>query len=283
MNGTGPRTVAFHKLHGCGNDFVFIDNRSLRLPVDHMADWARKVCRRAFGIGADGLVFLESTPADRTGDFIWHFYNADGSRAAMCGNASRCAALLAVELGLAGTSHAFGTDAGLVRAQVDVAASSAKVELTRPRDLALGTPLTLGEIECTVHFVNTGVPHAVVLLDDAAKADVRTLGAALRYHTHFAPAGTNANFVSVIDRGNIHLRTYERGVEDETFACGTGAAAGTVITHALGLTDATVNVKTSGGEMLGIAIEDGAVFLSGKAVKVFSGEMYLEGLELTLP
>ncbi|BFR48351.1 diaminopimelate epimerase [Nitratidesulfovibrio sp. HK-II] len=276
------RTVPIHKLHGCGNDFVFIDNRALRLPLAAMPDWARAVCRRAFGVGADGLVFLDETPKDREGDYIWHFYNADGSRAEMCGNASRCAALLAVELGFAGPKHVFGTDAGLIRAEADVAAGMAKVELTPPRDLALGIELDLGQGREMVHFVNTGVPHAVVFQRDASAVDVRTLGAALRRHAHFAPAGTNANFAQVIDRRNIHLRTFERGVEDETYACGTGAAAGAFIAHALGLTESTVNVRSSGGEILGISIEGGSVFLSGKAVRVFSGEMFLEGLGLAL-
>lgn len=276
------RTVPVHKLHGCGNDFVFIDNRTLALPVAAMPDWARAVCRRAFGVGADGLVFLEDTPGDRKGDYIWHFYNADGSRAEMCGNASRCAALLAVELGFAGPRHVFGTDAGLIRAEADAAAGTAKVELPPPRDLTLGMELDLGQGREMVHFVNTGVPHAVVFTRDAPAVDVRSLGAALRRHAHFAPAGANANFAQIIDRGNIHVRTFERGVEDETYACGTGAAAGAVIAHALGLTDPTVNVRSSGGEILGISIEGDSVFLSGKAVRVFSGEMFLEGLGLSL-
>lgn len=282
MKGTAA-VVPFHKLHGGGNDFVFIDNRQLHLPVAAMPEWARKICRRAFGVGADGLVFLDATPADREGDYIWHFYNADGSRAEMCGNASRCASLLAVELGFAGTSHTFGTDAGLVRAEVDVPASTAKVELTQPRDFTQDIRINFGGSDSVVHFVNTGVPHAVVFSDDLETLDVRRLGHALRTHSHFAPAGTNANFARVIDRNTIHLRTYERGVEDETYACGTGAAASAYVAYRLGLTDAAVSVKTSGGEILGIAIENGSIFLSGKAVKVFSGEMHLEGLELTLP
>lgn len=276
-------TVPFHKLHGCGNDFVFIDNRHLKLSVEAMPDWARSICRRAFGVGADGLVFLDTAPQGHEADYIWHFYNADGSRAEMCGNASRCAAVLAVDLGFAGPRHAFGTDAGIVHAVADVEAGYAKVELTRPRDLAARTTLELEGTPFTVHFVNTGVPHAVVFSDSVDGLDLRRLGAALRYHPHFSPAGTNANFASIIDRRTIHLRTYERGVEDETYACGTGAAATAFIAHTLGLTDASVGVRTSGGEVLGIDIEDGSIFLSGKAVRVFSGEMHPEGLGLTLP
>lgn len=271
-----------HKMQGCGNDFVFIDNRTLQLPVSAMEGWAKKVCRRAFGVGADGLVFLEEAP-DASVDYRWHFYNADGSRAEMCGNASRCAGLLAVKLGFAGSIHTFGSDAGPIRAEVDSANCEVKVQLTPPKGLELNKPIDMQGKDEAIHFVNTGVPHAVYIHDNAAALDVKTLGAHVRYHSIFSPAGTNANFVTVLDTKNIHLRTYERGVEDETYACGTGAAAGVVVTNALGLTGASVNVRSSGGEILGISIEDGCVFLKGKALNVYSGEMYLEALGLTLP
>lgn len=272
--------TAFHKLHGCGNDFVFIDNRELKLPVALMPDWARIVCRRALAVGADGLVFLESPPPDSEADYIWHFYNADGSRAEMCGNASRCSALLAVELGLAGSRHVIGTDAGFIRALADVSGSSAKVELTRPCDPKFDLALDIEQVQLTLHFVNTGVPHAVVFVNDISKANVRAMGAALRNHRYFAPAGTNVNFVSVTDRNRLTVRTYERGVEDETLACGTGAAASAFIAHALDLVETRVEVQTSGGELLGVSIENGSVFLSGKVVYAFSGRLRLHDLEL---
>lgn len=274
--------VPMHKMQGCGNDFVFIDNRALQVPVAVMAEWAKKVCRRAFGVGADGLVFLEESenPGE---DYRWHFYNADGSRAEMCGNASRCAGLLAVKLGFAGPEHTFGSDAGPIRAEVDVANSEVKVQLTPPKGLELNKAIDMPGLSSGIHFVNTGVPHAVYIHDNAAGLDVKALGAHVRYHSVFAPAGTNANFVTVLDTKNIHLRTYERGVEDETYACGTGAAAGVVVTHALGLTESSVQVRSSGGEILGISLEDGCVFLKGKALNVYSGDMYLEALGLTLP
>lgn len=280
-------TVAFHKLHGCGNDFVFIDNRQLALPVEAMEQWAIQICRKAFGVGADGLVFLENAPEGPEGlgaDYRWHFYNADGSRAEMCGNASRCASLLAVELGFAGTEHSFLTDAGIVRAKVDVENSSAKVELTAPCDAALNTSLTINGQDYPVQFVNTGVPHAVVFLESAealAALDIRAMGLALRSHEHYAPAGTNANFAAIIDPTHIHLRTYERGVEDETYACGTGSAATAYLANALGQAESSVSIKSSGGEILGIDLE-GGVFLSGKAVKVFTGELNLASVGLSI-
>ena len=267
------KTISFHKMHGCGNDFIFIDNREARVGVPQMNDWAVTLCNRKTGIGADGLLFLENTPAGREGDFIWHFYNADGSRAEMCGNASRCASWLAVDLGLAGPEQCFGTDAGLIHARVDVEGMRSRVELTHPTDLSLHIPVEVEGIAYDVHFVNTGVPHAVILFPDCDLVDVEHLGRLIRYHDKFAPKGTNVNFITVNGRDAIHVRTYERGVEGETLACGTGAAASTCVAHALGLTDARVNVTTSGRELLGIELSDGSVFLSGAVARVFTGTL----------
>ncbi len=265
------KTIHFHKMHGCGNDFIFIDNREARVGTPQMSDWALTLCNRKTGIGADGLIFLENTPADREGDFIWHFYNADGSRAEMCGNASRCASWLAVDLGLAGTEQSFGTDAGLIQSHVDVAGMRARVQLTHPTDLALHIPVNVEGVLHDIHFVNTGVPHAVLIFPDCAAVDVDHLGRCIRYHERFAPLGTNVNFITVKNRESIHVRTYERGVEGETLACGTGAAASVCVAHALGLTDARVNVTTSGRELLGIELCHGTVFLSGAVARVFVG------------
>jgi diaminopimelate epimerase len=236
-----------------------------------MADWARALCPRAFAVGADGLIFLEPTPEAETA-YRWHFFNADGSRAEMCGNASRCAARLAVELGLAGPEHSFGTDAGPIQARV-LEGGVAKVQLTPPEGLALGEELTVDGTLMTVHFVNTGVPHAVVVCEDVAAVDVAAKGAAIRYHEHFAPAGTNANFIQATARDALLLRTYERGVEGETYACGTGAAASLVVANALGLVGSSARVTTSGGEVLTVSLENGSVFLQGMAVKVYEGTL----------
>lgn len=278
-----PKAIQITKMQGCGNDFVFVDNRQLALPVENMETWAKAVCKRAFGVGADGLVFLEEAPDNPSIDYRWHFYNADGSRAEMCGNASRCVAVLAPKLGFAGPEHVFGSDAGPIRAKANIAENTAKVALPPATDLALNMPIHIQGKNDTIHFVNTGVPHAIYLHSDAASLDVKELGSYVRYHELFAPSGTNANFVTVLDQNNIHLRTYERGVEDETFACGTGAAAGVVVTHALGLTGPNVTVRTSGNEKLGISLEGENLFLSGKALTIYSGEMYLEPLGLSLP
>ncbi len=275
--------VPFYKLQGCGNDFVAIDNRVLRLPKELMAEWARRICPCAFGVGADGLFFLELATPGSGADVQWHFYNADGSRAEMCGNASRCAGRLIHALGIAGERHVLLTDAGPVAIAVDAAAGLVKVQLTAPKDLKLNTRLSVLGQETVVHFVNTGVPHAVILVDKAEGADVAAMGRAVRFHEHFAPAGTNVNFVQVLDRAHTNMRTYERGVEAETYACGTGACAVQVVLHALGLADAQLASTSTGGEVLSTSLEDGRVFLKGAAELTFTGELNVPALGLPLP
>lgn len=282
MLDTLGQQMPFVKMQGSGNDFVVIDNRDRRVPVEAMAGWARAVCRRAFGVGADGIFFLETPPADRPGvDFIWHFYNADGSRAEMCGNGSRCAARLAYLLGMAPARHVIGTDAGPVHAEV-LDSGRVKVQLTPAKDARLDIALPAADQTLRAHFVNTGVPHTVIFVDDVAKVDLPDLGRAVRYHETFRPKGTNANFAQVVDKKTMLLRTYERGVEAETYACGTGASAAVYLSHKLGLTGPEVNVTTSGGEQLTISVDKDNVFLAGAATVTFTGNLLLESVGLKL-
>lgn len=279
------RTVPFFKMQGCGNDFVAIDNRELGVPVEAMPEWAKKVCARAFGVAADGIFFLENAPQDSGLDYRWHFYNNDGSRAEMCGNASRCVGRLAHSIGLAPTEHVFGTDAGPIKVHVFTEGDDAgqvRVQLTTPRNLALNIPLRFKDDEFTVHFVDTGVPHAVVLVKNAAEVDVQTVGSVIRFHEHFQPAGTNVNFVQVVGPDALICRTYERGVEAETYACGTGVTASQFIAHELGLTGPEAAISTSGGEVLRVSIVDGQPFLQGAATLVFTGALNLDALGLEL-
>ena len=274
--------VPFFKMQGCGNDFVIIDNRAQRVPASAMEEWARRVCRKSFGVGADGLIFLDDAPQGSGFDYIWHFYNADGSRAEMCGNGSRCAARLANMLGMAGPEHVLGTDAGGIAAKV-LPDGQVRVRLTKPHGLRTAIALNVDGQSLTAHFVNTGVPHTVVFFDDVSTVDVKALGRAIRFHPEFAPAGTNANFVSVTGLGSLNLRTYERGVEDETYACGTGACASAAVAHALGLTGPDVEVTTSGGEVLGVSLASGDIFLRGGAEVTFAGDLYPDALHLPTP
>lgn len=277
-------SVPFYKMQGCGNDFVIIDNRELGVPESAMADWAKAICARAFGVYADGLFFLEESD-DPALDYRWHFYNSDGSRAEMCGNASRCVGKLAHAIGLAPAEHVFGTDAGPIKAKVLLDGPDAgrvKVQLTPPHSTATDIVLDVDGQPLTVHFTDTGVPHAVVFVGDAKSVDIMDFGPKLRYHDHFAPAGTNVNIAQVVDENTILLRTYERGVEAETYACGTGAAATQLLANRLGLTADHADLTTSGGEVLTVFLEGGNVYLQGAAELIFQGDLYLTPLGLGL-
>ncbi len=275
------KSVEFYKMQGCGNDFVVFDNRSLKVPEADMAQWSIKVCKRAFGVYADGVFFLDNAPEGSGADYRWHFFNADGSRAEMCGNASRCAAKLALALGLAPPEHVLLTDVGQIKAKV-LDSGQVKVQLTRPKGLELNIVLDVKGVELELHFADTGVPHVVIFVQDAAEVDVATIGAAVRYSERFAPAGTNVNFVQVKSNKELYVRTYERGVEAETYACGTGVSAAQLIANALGLTGPASDITTSGGEVLNVGIEGKELFLQGGAELVFKGELYLDPLGLSL-
>lgn len=277
----GP-SVPFFKMQGCGNDFVCVDNRELGFDPAGMPDIAVAVCRKAFGVGADGMIFLDHAPAGSDLAYIWHFFNADGSRAEMCGNGSRCAARLAWMLGLAPASHVFGTDAGPIEAVVDPDSNQVTVRLTDPKDLRLDLTVKIEHQELPLHFVNTGVPHAVAVVENLEAVEVWKLGRAVRFHEFFKPAGTNVNFVAVEGPGRLSLRTYERGVEDETYACGTGAVASAVVARELGLTGEETVITTTGGEELGVILKDGKTYLRGAAELVFTGAFFPQSLGLDL-
>ncbi len=275
-------SVPFFKMQGCGNDFVCMDNRELGFDPDVMPEIALAVCRKSFGVGADGIIFLDHAPEGSGLHYKWHFFNADGSRAEMCGNGSRCAARLAWMLGIAPASHVFGTDAGPIEAEVDPDTNQVTVRLTPPRDLRLDLTVEIEGQPFHLHSVNTGVPHAVLVADDLQAIDVWKIGRSVRFHPFFAPAGTNVNFVAPEGPGRLSLRTYERGVEDETYACGTGAVATAIVCKELGLTGEETELVTTGGEVLGVILREGKTYLRGAAELVFHGAFYPRNLGLEL-
>jgi diaminopimelate epimerase len=271
--------IPFWKMSGAGNDFVIIDHRRPLIAPEQMAEFARLVCRRKFGVGADGLFFLEDCTE---ADFQWRFFNADGSEAEMCGNGARCVARFAYMHGIAAARMRFATLAGIIEASVED--TLVTIHLTPPHSLALNQQVQAGGQEYTVHLLNTGVPHAVLFVQDLAHTDVRGLGFTLRHHPDFAPAGVNVNFASLTADNGLRIRTYERGVEDETFACGTGAVASALIAALLGKVAAPVMVTTSGGVQLSVLFTQGAkedflsVQLKGPAHCIYSGELTPEAL-----
>ncbi|MBI3990153.1 MAG: diaminopimelate epimerase [candidate division NC10 bacterium] len=267
--------LTFYKMSGSGNDFVLIDNRGKRLDQDPQ-EFARKICHRQLSVGADGLILLE--PSEMA-DFKMRIINADGSEAEMCGNGGRCIARLAHMLGVANERMAFETLAGLIRAEVRGA--RVKLQMVKPYGLRLNLDIPISGSRYTVHSINTGVPHAILFTQDLDRAPVFELGRKLRYHEAFQPAGTNVDFVQVTGPNAIRIRTYERGVEDETFACGTGATASALIAASLGRVTSPVAVTVRSGERLTVYFEerDGTfeeVFFEGEVRLVCHGELWEE-------
>ncbi len=265
------------KMSGSGNDFIIIDHRRPMIPEEMMPELARLVCRRRLSVGADGLILIEQ---DDEVDFQWKFFNADGSVAGMCGNGARCAARFAYMHGIAPATLSFRTLAGIVEAQV--ADIHVTIKLTPPHSLVTNREVQVEKGCYLVHSVDTGVPHAVHFVDRVTNVDVVGLGRAIRGHKLFQPAGTNVNFVCLQDK-SLHVRTYERGVEGETLACGTGAVASAVIAARLGKLSPPVEVVTSGGDRLtvdftfsGEDVEN--VHLKGAAHIIYKGELGADAL-----
>jgi len=259
--------IKFTKAVGSGNDFIIIDNKDRALDprgFDY-GEMARDLCRRNLSIGADGILVLESSTC---ADFKMRIINPDGSEVDMCGNGARCSAVYAETNGW-GHDLSFETGAGIIRASVKE--SMVKLRMSDPKDLKLDVDVDspVGKI----HFVNTGVPHVVKIVDDIDQYPVKENGRMLREHPFFAPDGTNVNFVSVTGDEIAKIRTYERGVEDETLACGTGTVASAIILGVLGKVSSPVNMLTASGEILTVYYE-----ISGEKVS----DVYLEGIAKTV-
>ncbi len=271
---------SFTKMNGAGNDFVMLDNRAGQVLLD--GSLIARLCDRHRGVGADGVLVAE--PAERADtDFRMRYYNADGGEAEMCGNGARCFARFAGRLvGTPVNRIAFETAAGVIRAEF-ASGEMVQIDMGSPRDGRPVETLAVAGETLNVHFLNTGVPHAVVFVDDVENTDVIRLGAALRYHARFAPRGTNANFAQIVAPGRIVVRTYERGVEGETLACGTGTVASALTYAAIHPEVASpVTVRVRGGDDLRVGFTRGAdglptgrATLTGPADFVFSGEIAL--------
>jgi len=260
-------------MSGSGNDFIIIDNRDRVVDEIDLPGFIRSVCRRKMSVGADGLILIE--PSD-TADFRWRFYNSDGSRAEMCGNGARCAARFAYINGITGENLTFETDAGIVHGQVK--AGRSKVKMPDPTNLRLEYAIYLKNGSLTVSSINTGVPHVVIVKDELEDIDVFGLGREIRNHEAFAPAGTNVNFICRQGQGQLAIRTYERGVEDETLACGTGSIASALITARQLNWPSPINLLTRSGESLTIHFKQkqggfSDVYLEGDARLIYTAQL----------
>ncbi len=268
--------IEFCKMSGSGNDFILIDNRELDLPVHDLNGFINRVCARKGAVGADGLILIEKS---ETRDFRWRFFNADGSEVDMCGNGGRCAARFAFLKGIAPKKMSFETLAGVIDAEVD--GDTVKLRLTDPTELKTNQKIMIDDIPFDVNSVNTGVPHVVHFTSYLDEFDVIHIGRSIRYHKEYKPAGTNANFVEVVDDKTIRVRTYERGVEDETLACGTGSVAAALIAAEKNMVASPVNVIVKSGETLRIHFDKtekgfAQIYLEGKANVVYEGRLWEE-------
>ncbi len=265
--------VEFYKMSGCGNDFILVDNRTPVIDEGDLEQFVAALCRRGSSVGADGLILIESS---EDLDFQWRFFNSDGSRAEMCGNGARCAARYAFLNRIAPAEMTFGTDVGPLQARI--IGEDVKLKMPRPKSLRLAETLSVDGKDLTVSAIDTGVPHVVLTVDDLPGTDVVSLGRAIRNHDHYAPEGTNVNFLGPLADHTLAIRTYERGVEQETLACGTGAVAGTLITACKENLDGPLNIRTQSGKILqvhfkrqGERFQD--VYLQGEARLVYHGRL----------
>src|SRR6266540_5587265 len=262
--------LRFTKMNGAGNDFILFDNRPGDIDLDR--NQIAQLCDRHRGIGADGILLLEK-PTNRA-DFRMRYFNADGGEAEMCGNGARCFARFANKVGGQKAKISFETPAGVIFAELK--GDLVTLRMTEPTDLQLNVDLPMATENKTVHFINSGVPHVVIAVAKIENADVRREGAAIRHHKMFSPNGTNVNFIEKRGPKKIAIRTYERGVEDETLACGTGIVASALIFAATESVNGPIGVLVRGGNELEVGFEKTGmqfknVTLTGPAEFVFEG------------
>ncbi len=270
--------IQFSKLSGAGNDFILIDNRQLSVN-GNLHEWVQKVCRRGLSVGADGVILVE--PSEKA-DFKMRYFNADGGEAETCGNGARCVARFAHLKGIVKSTMKFETLAGIYKAHV-MKSGTVKVQMSDPGPPRFHIPIEISKGKFEGHFINTGVPHVVILVEDLESLDVFNVGREIRYHKEFSPAGTNVNFATAIGSKKICIRTYERGVENETLACGTGSIASAVILFRQRKVMSPVTVLTRGGQELVISFDSDEkkiynVFLEGDARLVFEGNLKEDAL-----
>ena len=258
--------MKFYKYQGTGNDFIMIDNRQELFPKENII-LIEKLCDRRFGIGADGLILLENHSEY---NFKMVYYNSDGNQSSMCGNGGRCIVAFAKFLKIIENSATFMATDGLHKATIQEN-EIISLQMKNVQEININNDYT---------FLNTGSPHHVTLVEDLANYDVKNNGAKIRYSSLYEKEGSNVNFVTQLSQNHFALRTYERGVEDETLSCGTGATATAIAMHATNKTNETsINLDVQGGKLkvtfdkTNNGYEN--VFLIGPATFVFKGEIEL--------
>lgn len=264
--------IPFSKYSGCGNDFILIDNR--QKAFDFICNDIAQLCHRHQGIGADGVIFLE--PSSKA-DFRMRIFNADGSEAEMCGNGLRCLVRFINELGIVGHQFLIETMHQLI--QTTISGEYINIEMPVPTNYRFFDQLIIEETPYTLHFLDTGVPHAVLFVDDLYSDKWMAIAPKIRYHSHFKPKGANVNFAAINSKQEVEIRTYERGVEGETLACGTGATAAAIAAAYVHGLNSPIVIKPKSGDAIHIAFQGkltnpisiSKLAMSGPAIKVFSG------------
>jgi diaminopimelate epimerase len=266
--------IKFSKLTAAGNDFVLIDNMQSTIDVCDYANIAKKLCNRRYSIGGDGLIFLEKSDCF---DFKMKYFNSDGSYASMCGNGARSVAKFAYVFKISKSKKIiFETDAGTINAEI-LKNDNVKLSMYDPKDLKQNINIKIDNEDINIDFINTGVPHAVVFVDNVENIDILKIARNIRYNDlFFDVGGTNVNFVEVINHDTIKVRTYERGVEGETLACGTGIIASGILSVCKKFVDNPVNILARGGDKLRVSFEKTNniiknVVLEGPAIISFNG------------
>ncbi len=277
------KKIPFFKMNGSGNDFIIINNKervvyeNIDIPIQ---EFASRICKRAQSIGADGLILIEN---DEEYDFSWRFFNSDGSEVEMCGNGARCAARFAYLNNIAPLEMKFRTLAGIIEAKI-TGLKTCIVQLTNP--IGYKDNIKLDGIGYNISFINSGVPHAVIFTDNLDNIDVKKEGAIIRNHDYFKPEGTNVDFAQIINENKIGIRTYERGVEDETLACGTGSVACAIIAILQNKAQSPVQVLTKSSKILKVYVDINndnkhinSVYLEGDSTLTYIGTMTEEAWE----
>ena len=278
--------INFLKLQASGNDFILIDNRKYKLNGLKLKKLAKKYCQRKLSIGADGLLVIEHS---KRAEFKMRIFNSDGSEPNMCGNGARCVGLWSSIVRPKSKKVKFDTEAGIIEAVAatklkKIDSKEIKIKTTNPYELKLDISITVLGRKLKVSYINTGVPHVVLFVEGLENIDIDKIGRQIRFHEKFQPQGANVNFVETVDNNFIKLRTYERGVEAETLACGTGTIASAIIywlkTNDFNKGTVKVCAKTKSNETLGVyfsqdkkKIKD--VWLEGRAYLVCEGRLYV--------
>ncbi|MDY6821123.1 MAG: diaminopimelate epimerase [Deferribacterota bacterium] len=261
------KEIKFWKMSGAGNDFIIINNIDNSYNNFPFKKYISKLCKRGLSIGADGVVIIKQS---KVADIAWEFYNSDGSIAEMCGNAARCVSKFAYLNNITSKRLTIETLSGIINSEV-IDDYTIKTELPPPKMLKLDYKITLDDKDIAISSINTGVPHVIIFEENIENVDLINLGRSIRYNSLFKPRGTNVNICEIVDENTIKIRTYERGVENETLACGTGALACAIISSHK-FTKYPITVLTKGGTSLIVLKNNGKYYIQAEARIVCKGK-----------